>query len=261
MDQRDLAFEHAVIKARLFRRLGHAAHAGQHPHDRLHAAHFQHLFQLHPQVVHVEQTLLEAPRHAFGLLGLKRLAGLFNQRHDVAHAQDPARNAVGLKGFQRIHLFAHADKADGFAGDSAHRQSRTAATVTVHARQHHAGDTHLAVKFSCDVHSVLASQAIDNQQGFARVGNIANRLDFIHQHFVNMQAASRVQEQHIIAAKGRLGLGAFGDLHRRLTFDDGQAVDADLARQNRQLLHRRRAVGVKRGHQDALVIPLFQTLG
>jgi hypothetical protein len=100
---------------------------------------------------------------------------LFDQRHDVAHAEDAAGDAVGLEGFERVHLFAQADEADGLAGDRAHRQGRAAAPVAVHPGQHDAGDADLVVEFRGDVHRVLTGEAVDHQQRFARVGHVAHR--------------------------------------------------------------------------------------
>ena len=65
----------------------------------------------------------------------KRLSGLFDQRHDVAHAEDAAGDTIGLEGLQRVHLFAKADKADRLAGDGAHRKRSAAASVAVHPGQ------------------------------------------------------------------------------------------------------------------------------
>ena len=261
LDQRDLAFQHPVVKPGLFRRLGHAAHAGQHPHDRLHAAHLQHLLKLGAQVVHVEQTLGEAPRHALGLFDLKRLTGFLDQGDDIAHAQNPARDPFGLERLKRVHLFAHTDKADRLAGHGAHRQGGTTAPVAVHPGQHDAGDADLAVEFRSHVDRVLASQTIDHQQHFARLHDVAHRLHFVHQHFVDVQPARRVKENNVIAAHCGLRPGPPGNLNRRLALDDGQTVHPDLPGQDRQLLHRRRAVGVKAGQQHPLAVTLFQPLG
>ena len=45
VDQRDLAAEHPVVEAGLVHLLLHLAHAGQHAHDALHAAHLLHLLR------------------------------------------------------------------------------------------------------------------------------------------------------------------------------------------------------------------------
>jgi len=119
----------------------------------------------------------------------------------------------------------------------------------------------LVVEFGGDIHRVLPGQAIDDQQGFARVGHVADRGGLRDQFGVDMQTARGVEHVDIIAAKAGLGLGALGDLDRGLALDDGQRIDADLGAEDLQLFHGGRAVHVERGHQDALAIPLFQALG
>ena len=186
---------------------------------------------------------------------------LFDQGDDVTHAKDATGDALGVKGLDRVHLFAKADKADRLAGDSAHRQGRTAATVAVHPGQDDARDADLAVEFSGDVDGVLTSEAVNHQQRFAWLGDVADGLNLVHQDFVDVQTSGGIQEDDVIAAKVGLGLGALGDLHRRLALDDGEAVDADLGAQDRQLLHRRGAVGVQRGEKHALAVLFLQPLG
>ena len=76
---------------------GHFPMPGIMPMHAFHAAHLHHLFELRLQIVHVELTLLEALHHALGLLGLDGLLRLFDQRNDVAHAEDTAGDAFGLE--------------------------------------------------------------------------------------------------------------------------------------------------------------------
>ena len=119
----------------------------------------------------------------------------------------------------------------------------------------------LSSKFSATLHRVLAGQAIDHQQGFARVGHVAHGCGLRDQLFVDLQAAGGVEHVDVIAAKAGLRLGALGDGDRVLALDDGQGVDADLRAEDRQLLHRGGAVDVERGHQHALAVALLETLG
>ena len=235
LDQGDLVFEYLVVKAGFFDLFGHFTHAGHHAHHALHAAHLEHLFELHFQVVHIELTLGHAAHHLFGLFGLDGFLRLFDEGDDVTHAKDAARDAFGFKGFERVHLFAKADEFDRLAGDRAHGQGCTAATVTVHTRQHDAGNADAVVEVFSRLHSVLAGQAIDHQQGFARVGNVTDGFDLLHQFFVDGQTASGVEHVDVVAAHCGLGLGAFGDLDGVFTLDDGQGVDADLHAEDRKL--------------------------
>ena len=76
-----------------------------------------------------------------------------------------------------------------------------------------------------------------------------------------MQPTGGVEHVDVIAAQGRLLLGALRDLDCILARHDRQGVDADLAAQDRQLLHRGRAVGVQGRHQHALLLAVLQALG
>ena len=70
-----------------------------------------------------------------------------------------------------------------------------------------------------------------------------------HHRLVEGGAAGGVEHDDVVAAEPRRLDGAARDLHRRLAGDDRQGVDADLLAEHRELLHRRRAAGVERGHQ------------
>ena len=261
LDQCDLLFEHFVVHAGGGSLFGHFAHAGHHAHDAFHAAHFHHLFELQFEVVHIELTFLEAFHHPLGLFGLDGFLGLFHQRNDIAHAQNAAGDPVRLKGFQRVHFFAKADKADGFAGDCAHRQRRTAAPVAIHTGQHHAADADFIVKFGGHIDRVLTGEPVHHQQGFARVGHIAHGGGLSDQLLINMQPAGGIEHIDVIAAKAGLGFGAFGDCHRVFALDDGQSIHTDLHTENLQLFHRGGAVHIQRGHKHPFAVPLAQPFG
>ncbi|OIQ69788.1 hypothetical protein GALL_486080 [mine drainage metagenome] len=261
VDQGDLTFQHLVVKSRSLGLFRHAAHAGQHAHHGLHTAHLEHLVKLALEVVHVEQTLLEPLHRALGLLQFDGFLRALDEGDDIAHAKDAARDAFRLERLKRVHLFAKADEADRLAGDGAHRQGGATASVAVHPGQGDAGDADLAVKLGGDVDGVLPGEAIDHQHHLTRGGDVADGFDLVHQRLVDVQAAGGVEDVDVIAAEVGLGFGAFGDLNGGFAFDDRQGIDADLRAEDLQLLHRRRAVGVERGHQHPLAVFLFQTLG
>ncbi len=261
LDHGDLAGQHLVVEAGIFDLFGHLAHAGHHAHESLHAAHLLHLLQLALEVVHVELTLGHAAHHLFGLGRLDGFLCLFHQRHDIAHAEDTARDTLWLEGFDGVHLFAETDKANGLAGDRAHREGGTAAPIAIHPGQDHAGHADLVVKLCGHVDRVLTGQAIDHQQRLARLRHIAHRRRLRDQLRVDVQPARSVEHVDVIAAKRRLGLGAFGDGDRVFALDDGQGIDADLFAKDGQLFHGRRAIGVERRHEHALALAVLEPLG
>ena len=76
-----------------------------------------------------------------------------------------------------------------------------------------------------------------------------------------METAGGVEQDDVIGLQlGRLDR-ALGDLDRLLAGDDRQRVDVGLAPEHRQLLLRRRAGDVERGHQHPLALALGQALG
>ena len=261
VDECDLPFQDAVIhpsRRHLFPHLGRARH---HAHHAFHAAHFHHLLKLHLEVVHVEAALLKALHHAFGLFGFDGLLGFFDKGNNVAHAKDTACNPVRLEGFDRVHLFAKTNKANGFTGDCAHGKRSTAASVAVHPGEHHTSHANFVVEFLCDVHCVLAGQAVNDQKCFAWLGHIANRSSLRDQLLIDVQTACGVEHIDVIAAKACLGFRAFRDRYRVFALYNRQCVDTDLPTQDRQLFHRRGAVCVERCHQHPLAFAFFQPFG
>src|SRR6266581_4345241 len=63
-------------------------------------------------------------REAWIRSGLRRSLGVFDQRDDIAHAEDAAGDAVGMERLEGVELLADADQLDRPAGDGAHRQCR-----------------------------------------------------------------------------------------------------------------------------------------
>jgi hypothetical protein len=198
-------------------------------------------------------------RSAASLVG--GLLGLLDEGDDVAHAEDAPGDAVGVEGLERVGALADADELDRLAGDGAHREGRTAAAVAVHPGQDDAGEADAGVEVLRGVDGVLAGEAVDDEEGLARLGRVADGLDLGHQLVVDREAAGGVEEDDVVAAERRLLLGALGDGDGVLAGDDGQGVDADLRAEDGELLHRGRAARVERGHQDALALALLQALG
>ena len=139
--------------------------------------------------------------------------------------------------------------------------SRTAATVAVHAGQHEAGDADAFVEVAGEVDGVLAGQRIGDQQDFVWVGAPLDLGHLGHQRFVDMGAASGVEDDDVVAAElGRLH-GAGGNIGRRLAGDDRQRVDTGLGAELAQLFLGGRAARVERRHQHLLAIAIGQPLG
>ena len=94
-----------------------------------------------------------------------------------------------------------------------------------------------------------------------RVGSLRDGLHLAHQRVVDVETARGIEQDDVIG----LQLGGLdrapGDIDRLLAGDDRERVDVGLAPKHRQLLLRRRAGDVERGHQHALALALRQALG
>ena len=261
IDHRDLALDDLVVDPGRRDLVLHLGNAGHHAHQPADAAHIRHLQQLLAHVGEVELALAHPLGGARGLFGVDIRRRAFDQRHHVAHAEDAAGDAAGMKIFQRVGLFAGADQLDRLAGHRAHRQRRAAAAVAVHPRQHDAGEADALIEGAREIDRVLAGQRIRDQQHFMRVGRGFDLGRLAHHLFVERGAAGGVEQQHVVAAElGRLQR-AFCNLRGLLAGHDRQCRNVEVAPEHGQLLHRRRAVDVERGHQHLALVALGHAAG
>ena len=166
-----------------------------------------------------------------------------------------------MKRLDRIDLFAGAGKLDRLAGYRPHRQRRTAAGIAVHSGQDHTGQINLAGKALRNVDRILTGQRIDHQQHFLGNRDRGDGLHLVHQLAIDVEAACRIEQQHV----DRLQLGRLqrtgGDIDRGLASDDRQSGSANLLAQHRQLLLRGRAIDVERRHQHLLAVLFLEQFG
>src|SRR6056297_3138053 len=131
LDAADLALVHLrAVGNQLVR-------AGDHAEDVRERAHLLELAHLHQHVLQGE--VAEVLEVALVLvLALERL-GLLDQREHVAHAEDPAGDAVGAERLEPVETLADAGAVDRLAGDVLGRQRGAATGVAVHLAHHQAG--------------------------------------------------------------------------------------------------------------------------
>ena len=163
--------------------------------------------------------------------------------------------------FERVPLFADADQLDRLAGHGAHRQRGAAAAIAIGARQHDAGDADMAVKGLGGVDGVLAGQRVGNEQDFVRMDRGFDVADFVHQLFVDGDAAGGIVDDDVVAAELARIFGAARDLQRRLSGDDRKRCDARLLAEHAELLLRGGTARVERRHQHFLAIAVRQAIG
>ena len=119
---------------RLLGLLRHAAHARDHPHELAHRAHLLDLLDLLEEVLEGELRLAQLLLHLRRLLLVDVLLGPLDERHHVAHAEDPAGEAVRMEDLERVGLLAGPHELDGEAGHGADREGRATAGVAVDLR-------------------------------------------------------------------------------------------------------------------------------
>ena len=126
---------------------GEGADGGEHLEDAFHGAHFLDLTELVAEVFEREAVAEEGfLGELFGLFAVEGGLGVFDEGHDVAHAEDAADDAVGVEGLEGVGLFAGAEELDGLAGDVADGEGRAAAGVAVHLGEDDAGEAEALVE-------------------------------------------------------------------------------------------------------------------
>ena len=106
-----------------------------------------------------------------------------------------------MKILERVPFLANADQLDRLAGHGAHRQRSTAAAVAIGTRQHDAGDADVAIKGFGGIDGVLAGQRVSNEQDFVWMDRGFDVADFVHQLFVDGDAAGGVVDDDVVAAE------------------------------------------------------------
>src|SRR3954453_18671069 len=114
-DDRPDAFYLALVDLHLRQLL--ARQAGQHAEDRLQRAHLAQGLELLEEVLERELVAAQLALELERLVPLELLLGLLDERHHVAHAQDPLRHPLGVEALELVELLAHAGEQDRLAGD------------------------------------------------------------------------------------------------------------------------------------------------
>ena len=97
------------------------------------------------------------------------LLGPLDERQDVAHAEDPAGQAVGVEDLERVGLLAGAQELDRDAGDGRDRERRAAAGVAVDLGEDQAGDRDGRGERLGDADGLLAGHRVDDEQRLDRL--------------------------------------------------------------------------------------------
>ena len=161
-----------------------------------------------------------------------------------------------MEGLDLVELFAGADEFDGLAGHGLDGKGRAASGVAVKLGEHDAGNIEIFVKGLRRADGVLTGHCVDHEQNFVRVDRGLDGLKLVHERFVDVQAACRVEEDHVVAVAHSMGDGCLCDVNRvRLThLKDG---NPELFADNLQLPDGSRPVNVA-GREQRIFVLLFK---
>ena len=124
-------------------------------------------------------------------VGVERLLGSLDERQDVAHAQDPAGQAVGVEDLQGVGLLAGPQELDRQAGHGADRQGGPAAGVAVDLGQDQAGERHGRGERLGHGDGLLAGHRVDDEQRLDRLDGRIEGGDLGHEGLVDRSAGRR----------------------------------------------------------------------
>ena len=125
--------------------------------------------------------------------------GLLDQRHDVAHAEDPPSHPVRVEALELVELLARRGVDDRLAGDRPDREGRAAARVAVELGDHDAVELRRLGEALRDVDGVLAGHRVDHEQDVVRLADLPDLGELVHQLLIDVQAARGVDDQHVAA--------------------------------------------------------------
>ncbi len=97
------------------------------------------------------------------------------ERQDIAHAEDPAGQALRIERLERVHLLAGADELDRNAGDRPDRERRATAGVAVHLGQDQTADAEALVEGLRQRHRFLTGHGVGDEQDFGRLDRCPGR--------------------------------------------------------------------------------------
>src|SRR3954465_7742569 len=238
-----------------------ARQAGQHAEDRLERAHLAQRLELLEEVLERELVAAQLALELERLVLLELLLGLLDERHDVAHTEDPLRHPLGVEALELVELLAHAGEQDRLAGDGLDAQRGAAAGVAVELAHQHAVELDRLGELLGDVHGVLAGHRVDDEQDVVRLDRPADVDEPLHELGVDVQAAGGVDDQDVLAVHLRLVERPARDVDRRavgaLLVDVGAARGTEL----HELVDGRRAVDVARRHRDRRAVLGLQVAG
>ena len=116
-----------------------------------------------------------------------------------------------MEGLEGVGLFAGAEELDGLAGDLADGERGAAAGVAVHLGEDGAGDLELVVEGLGGVDGVLAGHGVGDEEDFGGGEEGLELGHFVHEGFVDAEAAGGVDDEDVAAEIGGVAAGFAGE--------------------------------------------------
>ena len=240
---------------------GEFAHAWDHADEVFHVAHFFDLAELGEEVVEVvfvvDEFFLDFAGFGFVVLFLCA----FDERDDVAHAEDAVGHTVGVEDVECIHFFAYADELDGFFDGIAYGEGGTATGIAIEFGEHDAVVVDAFVEGFGGVDGVLSGHGVNDEKGFLRIEMFFEGGDLGHHGFIDGETAGGIDDDDV----DTLGLGVadgflcdIDGVEVALFGEDGHA---DLAAEGLELADGGGAIDVAGDEHDVFGAFCFQMVG
>ena len=191
VDDRLHVLESIVVELHAFKGFSRTR---DHAHELVQRSHPLDGLELLEEVLESESLLAQAFFQLLGSVALDGLLGLFDQREDIAHPQDPRGHAVGMKRLQILDLFTGADEFDRLASHFANGEGGPAPGIAVHFGEDDPGESQPFVEAVGGFHRVLPQHAVGDEENLVRCGGVLDALQFAHHLFVDTQAAGRIHD-------------------------------------------------------------------
>src|SRR5258705_303859 len=155
---------------------------------------------------------------------------------------------IGEK-LEDFEFFADTGEFDRFPGNGFHAQGRAAASIAVEFGEDGAGNVQGLIEMGGDIDGFLACGRVEDEQGFLGFDQITQPDEFLNERFVDLEAASGVEDECVtVVGFGEVerAAGDFEDVGLAFAGEDGEL---ELLSEFFELVHGRRTIDVGRDEQ------------
>lgn len=157
------------------------------------------MVELVPEVVEGEVIEPRFRGKPLAALVVERVLGTLDEREDIAHAEHPGHEAIGLERLEILRALADADERDGHADHADHRQRGTTARIAVHLGENDAGRADPMVELTRALDGILAGHGVGDIEPIGGIDGGLDRLQFGHEVVVDVQAARGIDDERVEA--------------------------------------------------------------